>query len=105
VAQASRVQEGDLVSAGTDGLTPPRMTRQATPSYPQIARLQRVEGTVLLSVLVGDNGQVQDVKVIKGDPRLNDAAIQAVKKSAFTAGSKDGVRVKSWLAVGIAFKL
>jgi protein TonB len=101
----SRAQEGDLVAAGADGLTPPRMTHQVAPAYPQIARMQRVEGTVLLSVLVSENGQVQDVKVIRGVSALNDAAIQSVRKSSFAAGVKDGVRVKSWLAVGVAFKL
>jgi TonB family protein len=101
----ARAQEGDLVGAGADGLTPPRMTHQVAPAYPQIARMQRVEGTVLLSVLVGENGQVQDVRVIRGNPALNEAAIQSVRKSSFAAGVKDGVHVKSWLAVGVAFKL
>jgi TonB family protein len=103
--QAARAQEGDLVPAGADGLNPPRMTHQALPSYPQLAKMQRIEGTVLLSVLVGETGQVVDVKVIKGDPRLNDAAIQSVRRSSFAAGVKDGAHVKSWLAVGVTFKL
>jgi len=34
------------------------MTHQALPSYPQLAKLQRVEGTVLLSAWSGKNGQV-----------------------------------------------
>src|SRR5205814_466844 len=60
----SRAQEGDLIPAGADGLTSSWMTHQVAPAYPQIARMQRVEGTVLLSVLVSENGQVQNVKVI-----------------------------------------
>jgi len=70
-----------------------------------VARIQRIEGSVLLSVLVSENGAVQDVRVIRGDPRLTDAAVQAVRKSGFSAGTKDGVRVKSWVPVTISFKL
>ena len=103
--QVARAREGDLVPAGTEGLNPPRMTRQATPSYPQVARIQRIEGAVLLSVLVSENGAVQDVRIIRGDPRLTDAAVQAVRRSGFSAGTKDGVRVKSWVPVTISFKL
>ena len=103
--QVARAREGDLVPANTEGLNPPRMTRPASPSYPPTARIQRIEGTVLLSVLVSENGAVQDVRVIKGDARLTEAAVQAVRRSGFSPGSKDGVRVKSWIPVSINFKL
>jgi TonB family protein len=102
---AERVREGDLIAAGTEGLVVPRMTRQAPVSYPPVARIQRAEGTVLMSVLVSEAGVVMDVKVIRGDARLNDAAVQAVRRSVFSPGTKDGVRVKSWVPVNISFKL
>jgi TonB family protein len=103
--QVARAREGDLVPAGTEGLNPPRMTRQATPTYPQVARIQRIQGTVLMSVLVSESGAVQDVRVIRGDPRLSEAAVQSVRRSGFSPGTKDGVRVKSWIPVSISFKL
>ncbi|HEV2718658.1 MAG TPA: TonB family protein, partial [Thermoanaerobaculia bacterium] len=103
--QVAKAREGDLVPAGTEGLNPPRMTRQQAPTYPQVARIERIQGTVLLSVLVSESGAVQDVRVIRGDPRLTESAVQAVRRSAFTPGTKDGVRVKSWLPVAISFRL
>ena len=36
----------------TEGLTPPRLTRRGTVQYPPMARMQKVEGTVITSVLV-----------------------------------------------------
>ncbi len=102
------VREGELVAAGTEGLTPPRLTRRGTVAYPPVARMQRVEGTVITSVLVNERGQVMDVRVIRGINRpvgLNEAAEQTMRRSTFSAGSVDGVRVKAWVTVPVEFKL
>jgi protein TonB len=103
-----RVREGDLVAVGTEGLTPARITRQAVPTYPPIARIQRVEGSVVVNALVSETGQVLETRVVSGVSRvggLNEAAQQAVRRSVFAPGTKDGVRVKSWTMVRIDFKL
>ena len=108
-APARRViREGDLVSAGTEGLTPPRITRRAAVPYPPVARMQRVEGTVTMSVLVSETGQVMEVRVLRGINRpvgLNEAAQQAMRRSSFAPGTVDGVRVKAWITVPVEFKL
>ena len=107
-AAPRQVREGDLVAAGTEGLTPPRVARMATVQYPAIARAQRVEGTVLTSVLVSEQGRVLEVRVIRGVNRpvgLNEAAEQTVRRSSFTPGNIGGVRVKAWITVPVIFKL
>ena len=61
-----------------------------------------------MSVLVNENGNVVDVKVIRGVPQpvgLNEAAIQTMRRSSFSPATKDGVRVKSYVTVPIEFKL
>ena len=106
--QAPRTREGDLVAAGTEGLIPPRMVRRPVIVYPALARMQRVEGTVITSVLVSETGQVLDVRILRGVNRavgLNEAAEQTMRRSSFTPGTKDGVRVKSWVTVPVEFKL
>jgi TonB family protein len=103
-----RAREGDLIPAGAEGLTPPRLTRRGTVPYPPMARMQKVEGTVITSVLVSETGQVMEVRILRGVSRavgLNEAAQQAMRRSSFQAGSKDGVRVKSWVTVPVEFKL
>ncbi|MDP9194386.1 MAG: TonB family protein [Acidobacteriota bacterium] len=103
-----RAREGDLIAAGTEGLTPPRITRRGTVQYPQMARMQKVEGTVITSVLVSETGNVLEVRILRGVSRavgLNEAAQQAMRRSTFQPGSKDGVRVKSWITVPVEFKL
>ena len=107
-AEAPRTREGDLIPPGTEGLAPAHITRQAVPVYPPLARAQRIEGTVVVSVLVSEAGRVLDAKVLSGVNRpggINDSALQAVRNSTFSAGTKDGVRVKSWTTVVVSFKL
>jgi len=85
-AEAPRVHEGDLVPPGAEGLNPARMTRQAIPIYPALARAQRVEGTVIVNVLVSETGRVLDAKVLSGVNRpvgINEAALQTVRNSTF----------------------
>ncbi len=102
----ARVREGDLIAPGTEGLVMARILRRGTVPYPQIAREQRIEGTVILNVLVGENGQVLDVKVLRGRPAgLDEAAMQIIRRSTFAPPTKDGVRVKAWTTVPVDFKL
>jgi TonB family protein len=104
--EAARTQVGDLVSQGTEGLNPARVARQAVAQYPPIARVQRMQGSVVVSALVNENGQVIDTRVVNSaSPVLNSAAIDSIKRSTFTPGTKDGVRVKSWTTVRVDFKL
>ena len=101
-------REGDLVPAGTEGLTPARMVRRGSVPYPPLAKMNRVEGTVLLSVLVGETGKVLEIRVIRGINRpvgLNEAAEEMIRRSTFSAPTKDGVKVKSWTTVPVDFKL
>lgn len=103
-----RAKEGDLIATGTPGLVAPRILRRGTVPYPPMARLQKVEGTVITSVLVSEKGQVLDVKILRGTARsvgLNEAAEQAMRRSSFAPGTKDGVRVKAWITVPVEFKL
>lgn len=103
----ARVREGDLVPSGTEGLVPARVLRRGAVPYPPMARAQRVEGTIICSVLVSETGQVLDVRVLRGTERggLNEAAQQIMRRSTFSPPTKDGVRVKAWTTVPVDFKL
>jgi protein TonB len=102
------VRQGDLVPTGTDGLVLARMVRRGSVPYPQLAKMQRVQGTVLISVLVSETGQVLETRLVHGIDRpvgLNEAAEQIVRRSTFSPPTKDGVRVKAWTTVPVDFKL
>lgn len=108
VAVQRPVRQGDLVEAGTEGLVAPELLRMKLPLYPPIAKAQRVEGLVVLSALISEEGKVLDVKILRGvNPKvgINEAAVQAVRSSSFRPATKDGVRVKAYKTVTIPFKL
>ena len=107
-APPQRAREGDLIAPGTSGLISPRVLRRGSVPYPPVAKMQKVEGTVITNVLVSETGQVLDVRIVRGINRpggLNEAAMQAMRRSSFAPGTKDGVRVKAWITVPVEFKL
>ncbi|HEV7574204.1 MAG TPA: TonB family protein [Thermoanaerobaculia bacterium] len=103
-APVSTVREGDVVDVQEldkvpQPLTPPH------PYYPPLAAQQHAEATVILSTLISENGDVTDVKVLKGDGRFgfNESAIRAMRAVHFTPPMKDGKRVKTWRPQSITF--
>jgi TonB family protein len=105
--EASRTKVGELVEAGP-GVSPPQLVSVPKPGYPPMARTLRVEGTVVVSVLVDENGQVQDVRMaepIRQNVGLNEAALSAARSARYKPATKDGVRVKMWTRLRIPFKL
>jgi protein TonB len=103
---AAVVHQGDVVDV-SDLDTPPHVVRSTAPSYPPMALRQRAEATILVTALVDENGDVRDVKVLRGDKRFGfeDSAVRAVRSTKFSAPVKDGKRVKAWFAVPIVFKM
>ena len=72
-----------------------------------MALRQRVESTILVTALVSENGDVIDVKVLRGDLRFGfeDSALRAVRATKFSPAVKDGKRVKTWFPLPVTFKL
>ena len=101
------VKEGDLVEMSSE-VSKPEVINRAKPNYPPAALKQKVEGTVVLSILVDESGKVGDVKVLRpagGSTGLNEAAIAAAKKWTFRPAVKAGKKVKVWVTYPVAFKI
>lgn len=74
--------------------------------YPEIARKGGVQGKVFVLAYIDEKGKVDDVKVVRGiGGGCDEAAVDAVKKSAFTPGKNKGQPVKVKLSLAISFKL
>ena len=89
----------------SQGVTGGRLTRKIDPIYPSEARLQRVEGPVILDALVGEDGNVREVQVTSGQPLLAKAAAQAVKRWRYEPFQLNGKPVAIHNQITIQFRL
>lgn len=94
--------------AGDAGVTFPRTVRQVAPAYPIEAMRAGVHGVVQLEAIVGADGRVQDVRVVKSLDRnfgLDAEAVRAAKTWRFEAGLKDGSPVPVALTIEMTFAI
>lgn len=86
--------------------TTPRPLSKPSPSYPEKARQERKEGAVSLGLIVTKDGSVSDVHVVKGvDKDIDQAAIDAVSRWKFEAGTYQGNPVDVELTVTVNFRV
>jgi TonB family protein len=100
-----QLQVGDLVEPGGAGVVPPRVVYRALPRYPAAARRMNRSAEVLVKVLVNQDGKVEKVER-QGDVvglGFDEAAIEAARHSNYQPATKDGVRVRMWVLMKVAF--
>jgi TonB family protein len=86
--------------------TPPSVLSKVDPAYTEEARAAKIEGTVVLSVLVGKDGVARDVQVDQGlDPGLDANAIIAVQQWRFQPGTRYGEAVDVKAKIQVNFRL
>jgi TonB family protein len=86
-------------------LKTPTLIREVAPSYPEIARQSKVEGTVILEVGTNTYGQVEVVKILRSIPLLDQAAVDAVKQWRYEPFLLDGKPRKALFTVTVRFQL
>jgi TonB family protein len=69
-----------LSSAGVIAVPPEgmKLIKKVEPVYPDAAHHAHISGTVVAQVMIGPNGEVSDVRPMRGNSILTDAAIDAV---------------------------
>jgi len=83
----------------------PKKLKNVRPVYPAIATQARVQGVVILECTISPQGKVTEVKVLRGIPLLDEAAIDAVKQWVYTPTLLNGVPVPVIMTVTVNFKL
>jgi TonB family protein len=90
---------------GTPRKTNVRILQQVEPDYPEAAKQQHIQGSVVLEAEVGKDGAVQHLTVISGNSMLATAASDAVLKWRFKPILQDGQALPFQTRVNVHFVL
>ncbi len=85
---------------------PPKPLAQAPVSYPDAAKKDQIEGTVIVMVTIDTGGKVSDVSVKKSvRDDLDQAALASARAWTFEPAQRDGKPVKATVAIPFKFRL
>jgi TonB family protein len=92
-------------SAREAEIHPPRLIEMVPPVYPEEAKKQKIQGTVVVEILVGPKGEVLKVKALSGPEVLIEPSLEAARECTFEPGTRDGKPTKAKLALPIKYSL
>lgn len=84
-------------------ITEPRKIVDVKPVYPQAAQDAKISGMVIMEVIIDATGGVRDAKVLRSQPMLDQAALDAVKQWRFTPTVLNGAPVEVIMTVTMNF--
>jgi len=93
-----RVRVSDDVMRGV-------LVKKVAPVYPPLARQARIQGVVVLKVVINKAGEVYNMQLISGHPMLAPAAIDAVKQWKYQPYLLNGEAVEVETQVHVIFNL
>jgi TonB family protein len=102
--EADKLQKMDAVKA-EGKIQPPKLIKQVDPVYPEDARKAGVEGIVILEAQADIYGRVENIKVLRSIPLLDQAAVDAVKQWVYDPLIIDGKPRRCVFTVTIRFNL
>jgi protein TonB len=83
----------------------PRKVRDVAPIYPQIAQRAGIQGDVIIEAVIASDGQVRDARVLRSNPLLDQAALDAVRAWRYEPTRVGGVAVPVIVTVTVRFRL
>jgi protein TonB len=93
-----RIRVGGIVSAA-------RLIYQPKPEYPEIAKMTRTEGAVEFEAVIGRDGTIEELKVLRGHPLLVKAALEAVRQWRYQPTLLNGKPIEVATEITVNFKL
>lgn len=109
-AQDSPPKNGEVIyeihKAGDYGIVAPKGIFTPDPEYTDDARRKKINGYVVLSVVVGTDGKVREATVTKSlDKGLDNQSLKTVKEWKFQPATKDGQPVPVRIDVEMTFRV
>jgi len=79
-----------------------KLVRVVSPVYPPLLG-KRMDGTVVLHVIVGKNGSVKSARPVSGLPNLRDSAVNAVLQWQYKPTLVNGLAVEVDTSISVVF--
>ena len=98
-----QVERGPVRTGGE--LKAPALVRHVDPVYPILALQAQVQGVVILEAVVGRDGRVEDVKVLRSIPLLDAAAVDAVRQWQYSPLLLNGKPERFIVTVTLSFNV
>jgi TonB family protein len=101
---ASPAPSANSASAASGGqLRPAEVISRKDPEYPRLARQAGASGMVELEATIGLDGRVKNARVVKGNPMLQKAALDAVLEWRYRPATLNGKPVESPIEIKLNF--
>lgn len=102
---ALNAQDEAVYSVRDAGVLAPKLLAKTEPQYSPEAREKKINGTVVLTVVIASSGQISEAKVLRSlEESLDQNAIAAVKTWSFSPATKDGRPVACRATVEVNFR-
>ena len=86
-------------------ISEPRKLKHVTPEYPDLARQARVTGIVIVEAVIGEDGRVGEISMLRSIPMLDEAAVAAVKQWVYAPTLLNGIPVPVIMTITVRFSL
>ena len=110
IAELLKPEEEEIKATFRVGglVSKPKLIKRVAPDYPEKAKKQGIEGTVILEIIIDENGNVTDARILRSPGKhfgFNDAALKAIKQWKYEPALMDGNPVKVIYTEFIKFSL
>lgn len=83
----------------------PSIKNEIRPAYPESARVERLEGNVVLDILIDASGAVRQASVVEGPSVFRAGALEAIKRFQFYPAKVEGRAVAVRIRYTLKFQL
>jgi TonB family protein len=103
ISASASVAQGSRKLSHAEALA--AVAAKVQPVYPPIARQLKIEGAVEVEAVVGEDGLVESVNIVSGNPMLTKPAVEAIRKWKFTPQVQDGKPTRAIAPITLNFKM
>lgn len=89
----------------SQGVTKGLLVHRVEPTYPTLAKSARVQGTVVLTAIISQDGAIENLQLVEGHPMLVPAALAAVKQWRYKPYLLNGQPVEVETTITVTFTL